>query len=46
VTAQGQREEPFSAELAEIVTAWQSLPDAVRAGIVAMVRASRNAVEA
>jgi hypothetical protein len=31
----------FTPELAEIVAAWPELPEAIKAGIVAMVRAAR-----
>jgi hypothetical protein len=34
---------PFDAELAEVVQAWPNLPEAIRAGILAMVRAARGA---
>ena len=40
LTAQGQRAAPNDADLAAVVDAWDRLPDAVRAGIVAMVRAA------
>jgi hypothetical protein len=33
---------PLSGELAEVVAAWPKLPEAVRAGIVAMVRAAKG----
>lgn len=33
--------EAIPSEVAELATVWHRLPDAVRAGIVAMVRASR-----
>jgi hypothetical protein len=32
---------PFPPDLAEIVTAWPNLPEALKAGIVAMVRAAK-----
>ena len=42
VAALGQRRDSEDAELAEIVNAWSYLPEPVRAGILAMVRASRT----
>jgi hypothetical protein len=35
--------EPLPSDLAAVVAAWTTLPEAVRAGIVAMVRASLTA---
>jgi hypothetical protein len=40
VTAQGQRAAPDDPDLATVVDAWDRLPEAVRAGIVAMVKAA------
>src|SRR5262249_57122146 len=37
LTAQGQRAAPNDPDLAAVVNAWDRLPEAVRAGIVAMV---------
>jgi hypothetical protein len=34
---------PCDADLAVVVEAWPSLPEALRAGILAMIRASRSA---
>jgi hypothetical protein len=36
----GIRDEMMSPELRQVVEAWDSLPEAVRAGIVAMVKAA------
>jgi hypothetical protein len=33
---------PCDADLAEVVQSWPSLPEALRAGILAMVRAARG----
>ena len=33
----------LAADLRHVIEAWPSLPEAIRAGIVAMVRAARNA---
>ena len=41
-TAPGQRAAPTDPDLATVVDAWDRLPEAVRAGIVAMVRAARG----
>jgi hypothetical protein len=40
MAAQGQRAAPDDPGLATVVDAWDLLPEAVRAGIVAMVRAA------
>ena len=32
----------FPQDLAEIIAAWNTLPEAVRAGVLAMVRATRQ----
>jgi len=39
VVAQGPRAERIDLDLATIVAAWPSLPEVIRAGIVAMVKA-------
>jgi hypothetical protein len=39
-TAQGQRAESSDPELTAVVNAWDRLPDAIRAGILAMVKAA------
>jgi hypothetical protein len=36
---------PFSPDLVQVITAWPQLPEAMRAGIVAMVRAAGGGVE-
>ena len=36
--AVGAENEPWDADLEAVVTAWPALPDAIKAGIVAMVR--------
>ncbi len=41
--ALGAQNRPCDADLAEVVQSWPSLPDALRAGILAMVRAARGA---
>ena len=38
--ALGAQNDPIDAELAEVVQAWPGLPDALRAGILAMIRAA------
>jgi hypothetical protein len=40
VAAQGQRAAQSDPDLATVVDAWDRLPEAVRAGIVAMVKAA------
>jgi hypothetical protein len=40
MSAQGQRAALSDPDLSAVVEAWDRLPEAVRAGIVAMVRAS------
>jgi hypothetical protein len=40
MSAQGQRAALNDADLATVIDAWDRLPEAVRAGIVAMVRAA------
>jgi hypothetical protein len=42
MTAQGQRAEPGDADLAVVVDAWPGLPEALKAGIVATVRAAKG----
>ena len=36
--ALGAREAPLDADLAAVVDAWPALPDAIKAGILAMIR--------
>jgi hypothetical protein len=36
------RETPIDPDLAQIVESWPRLPEAIRAGILAMVRASQS----
>jgi hypothetical protein len=38
--ALGAREAPIDADLAAVVDAWPELPSAIKAGILAMVRAA------
>jgi hypothetical protein len=40
MSAQGQRAAPTDPDLAAVIDAWDRLPEAVRAGIVAMVKAA------
>jgi hypothetical protein len=40
VTAQGKRAAPEDPHLDAVVTAWPELPDAIKAGIMAMVKAA------
>jgi hypothetical protein len=42
VTAQGQREESNDPDLVEIADAWPMLAAPVKAGILALIRASRK----
>ena len=42
LTAHGQRAASNDPDLTAVIDAWDRLPDAVRAGILAMVRASRS----
>ena len=44
MSAQGQRAAQTDPELATVVNAWDRLPEAVRAGIVAMVKAAAGKV--
>jgi len=37
------RESPIDPEFAAVVNAWPALPEAIKAGILAMVRATGNA---
>lgn len=39
--ALGAREAPIDPELAAVVEAWPALPDAIKAGILAMIRAAK-----
>jgi hypothetical protein len=41
-TCETDPEQPTDPDLAIVVDAWDRLPEAVRAGIVAMVRAARG----
>ena len=41
--ALGAQNGPFDADLGELAEAWPNLPKALRAGILAMVRAARGA---
>jgi hypothetical protein len=40
MTAQGQRAASNDPDLAAVIDAWDRLPEAIRAGIVAMVKAA------
>jgi hypothetical protein len=42
LTAQGQRAALDDPDLAAVIDAWDRLPEAVRAGIVAMVKAASS----
>jgi hypothetical protein len=42
LTAQGQRAESNDPDLAALIEAWDRLPEAIKAGIVAMVGATLN----
>jgi hypothetical protein len=42
VTCVQQRRPTFPKDLTEVVDAWDNLPDAVKAGILAMVNATRQ----
>jgi hypothetical protein len=43
MTAQGQRGASNDPDLAAVIDAWDRLPEALRAGIVAMVKATAKA---
>jgi hypothetical protein len=42
LTAQGQRAASTDSDLAAMVDAWPTLPEAIKAGILALVKASRD----
>ncbi len=44
--AVGADSSPISPELAEVIDAWEALPKAIKAGILAMVRASGELTDA
>ncbi len=43
--AVGADSPPIVAELAEVIEAWETLPETTKAGILAMVRAAGNRVD-
>jgi hypothetical protein len=44
MSALGQRAAPVDPDLAIVIDAWDRLPEAVRAGILAMVKATTQAI--